>query len=111
MNKVLFIEDDAPTSKIYQERFSKIFDVLIAPTGVEGISSATKEEPDVIILDLILAGGLSGFDVLKELKQHPKSKNIPVIVLTNLESQEKIAKDAGAVECLVKANTSINKVE
>lgn len=99
------------TSKIYQDRFSKIFDVLLATTGAEGINSAIKEKPDLIILDLILPGIISGFDVLKDIKMNPESKNIPVIVLTNLESQEKIIKDSGAVECLVKANTPINTVE
>jgi len=111
MNKVLFIEDDIATQKIYREKFSKDFEVIFALTGVLGASMAVKEKPDVIILDIILAGGLSGFEALKEIKKHSESKNIPVIVLTNLESQEKIAKEGGAVECLVKANTSIGEVD
>lgn len=111
MKKVLFIEDDVATLKIYQERFSKVFDVILAPTGKEGVELSVSKKPDAIVLDIILGGNLNGFEVLKEIKQHPESKNIPVIVLTNLESQEKIAKDGGAVTCLVKANTSINRVE
>jgi len=85
--------------------------VLLAPTGKEGVDFAISKKPTVIILDIILGGELDGFDVLKQIKSHPESKNIPVIIMTNLESQEKIAKDAGAIECLVKANISIDTVE
>ena len=111
MNKVLFIEDDIQTQKIFTERFSGVFEVLIASTGIEGMDFAVRQKPDAIVLDIILGGKLNGFDVLKELKMHPESKNIPVIVLTNLEGQEATAKDMGAVECVIKANTSINEVE
>ena len=85
--------------------------MLLAPTGKEGVDFAISKKPTVIILDIILGGELDGFDVLKQIKSHPESKNIPVIIMTNLESQEKIAKDAGAIECLVKANISIDTVE
>lgn len=110
MSKVLFIDDDSPTLKIYKERFSEMFDVLLAPTGMKGVNLAVKEKPNVIILDILLGANFNGYDVLKALRLHKELKKIPVIVLTNLESQEKPAKDLGAVECFVKANISINVV-
>lgn len=111
MNKILFIEDNVQTGKIYKEKFSKVFDVLLATTGIEGVSFAVRQKPEVIILDIMLGGDLNGFDVLRELRLHSESKGIPVIVLTNLEDQEKSALSAGAVACFVKANISIDKIQ
>lgn len=111
MKKILFIEDDAQTVKIYKDRFSKDYETLMATNGIEGLSSAVRGKPDLIVLDIMLGGDLNGFDVLRELKLHGESARIPVIVLTNLEAQEESAKAAGAVECMVKANTSLDKID
>jgi DNA-binding response OmpR family regulator len=111
MNKILFIEDDGPTKDIYEESFGKKFDISIATTGAMGLNAAVKELPDLIILDLMLSGDMNGFDVLRELKHQQNVKDIPVVVLTNLSDQEAAVKAGGANECLVKANTPINKIE
>jgi DNA-binding response OmpR family regulator len=111
MKKILFIEDDTLTTKAYHDRFSKDYDVILAVNGIEGVSSAVRNKPDLIILDIMLGGELNGFDVLRELKLHKESSEIPVVVLTNLEAQEESAKAAGAVECLVKTNTSLEKID
>lgn len=111
MNKILFIEDDIPTGNVYKDKFSKNYDVLWATTGIDGVSFAVRQKPEIIILDLMLGGDLNGFDVLRELKLHAETQKIPVIVLTNLEAQEAAVKEAGAVECFIKTNTSIDKIE
>lgn len=110
MNKILFIEDDANFVKVYSEKFSSIYQTFLAQTGAEGVSTALREKPDLIILDIMLPGHMNGFDVLRELKLNAESKNIPVVVLTNLEAQEESAKAAGAVESLIKANTSLDQI-
>lgn len=110
MKKVLFIEDDEKTNKVYAARFSNTYQVLFVVTGTEGITAAIKEKPDLIILDIMLGGKLNGFDVLKELKLHPETTKIPVFMLTNLEDQEKAAIEAGAVKCLIKANTPLEEI-
>ena len=111
MKKLLIIEDDTATNSAYANKFSNKYEVISATEGKEAFSKAVKEKPDLIILDIMLPGGLNGFDVLRNLKHNSATANIPVVVLTNLSEQESAAKAGGAVECLVKANTDINKVE
>jgi DNA-binding response OmpR family regulator len=111
MKKILFIEDDELTNKAYHDKFSKEYEVIIAVNGIDGLSAAIRNKPNLIVLDIMLGGELNGFDVLRELKLHSESAGIPVLMLTNLESQEESSKAAGAIECLIKANTSIDIIE
>jgi len=110
MKKLLVIEDDLATNKAYSNKFSKSYEVLSATNGQDGFTKAIQEKPALIVLDIMLPGGLNGFDVLRNLKHNSLTSTIPVIVLTNLEEQESAAKEAGAVECLIKANTNIEAV-
>ncbi|MGA2910686.1 MAG: response regulator [Candidatus Microgenomates bacterium] len=110
MKKVLFIEDDLLTNKAYADKFSKEYEILTALNGIDGVSSAIRMHPNLIILDIMLGGELNGFDVLRELKLNSESAKIPVIVLTNLEKQEESAKAAGAAACFIKANISLDTV-
>lgn len=58
----------------------------------------------------MLVGGTNGLDILSQLKKEPETQNIPVIVLTNLDSEEKTARDIGAQDYLVKANVSRDEI-
>ncbi len=110
MKKVLIIEDDTQLQSLYKENLEKIADVSAALTGADGIQQARDRMPDLIILDIMLPSGMNGFDVLRELKADEKLKSIPVLVLTNLDSEQKAAKDMGAVDYIVKANASMEEV-
>ena len=112
MAKILFMEDEPILQKelkeiLEQEKF-KIFSAF---DGEEGLAMAKKEEPNLILLDLILPKK-DGFEVLKELKADEKLKNIPVIVLTNLEGVGDVEKalELGATTYLVKANYDLEDV-
>ena len=72
---------------------------------------AQDKKPNLILLDLILPKR-NGLDVLEALKKNSSTKDIPVIVLTNLEDMKNIqrAVDLGATTYLVKANYSIEEV-
>lgn len=111
MKKILFIEDEALLNSIYQKQFGAKYTCFFATTGQEGINLAIKERPDLIVLDIILPGNKNGFDVLRELKQNQLTKDITVIVLTNLEDEKDSAKAAGAADSFVKANTDIAHIE
>lgn len=112
MKKVLMIEDDMNLQKLYTEALKGIDDVQFsaAPTGKEGIEKCKKEVPDLIILDIMLPGGMNGFDVAEELKRDPHMSKIPILVLTNLDSERKVAMDMGAVDYMIKANTAMSDV-
>ena len=90
--KVLVIDDEAPIREIYQKEFSREgFNTVVAVDGEDGLLKAGKEIPDLILLDIMLPK-LSGIDVLKSLKKNPLTKDIPVLLLTNL-GEETIIKE------------------
>jgi len=104
--KVLIVEDEPTISSMYKSKFETDgFLVLVAENGADGLKLAQTELPDLVLLDVILPQ-LDGFSVLKELKAGAKTKNIPVVLLTNLGSSEDKAKGEalGAVDYLVKAS-------
>ena len=108
MKKILIIEDDINLIELYQAKFSmEGYTVLTASDGEIGIDQAVKEQPHIILLDILMPH-VNGFEVLKGLKEHPETKDIPVIVYTNLgssDSDEKreLAFSLGAADYLVKA--------
>src|SRR3989344_3618292 len=108
--KILIVEDDIQTQRVYHNKLTSVgYAVILAATGKEGLFSAKKIKPDLVILDIMLPGtGMNGFDVLEAMKKDSNLKNIPVLVLTNLDTEEKVAKEIGANEYLVKANISID---
>ncbi|MDP2934289.1 MAG: response regulator [bacterium] len=112
MSKILFVEDEPNLQKMISEVLvQEGYKVFGAADGEEGLAMAKKEEPNLILLDLILPKK-DGFEVLKELKADEKTKNIPVIVLTNLEGIGDVEKalTLGATTYLVKANYDLEDV-
>jgi len=110
MKKVLMIEDDQALKDVYKLALSDVVEYNGAKDGKEGLEKIRSIKPDLIILDIMLPGGMNGFDILEEIKKDPAVMSIPVLVLTNLDTEEKVAREIGAVEYLVKANTPIEKV-
>jgi len=112
MTKILFIEDEPNLQKTLGEILHQEgYEVKPAFDGQEGLELAKSEKPDLILLDLILPK-IDGFTVLKEVKKDPVLKDIPVIVLTNLEGSSDVerALELGATTYLVKANYSLEEV-
>lgn len=66
--------------------------------------------PHLIILDIMLPGGMNGFDVLQSLKLSEVTKDIPVIVMSNLAEQGESAIQLGAKEYLLKVNVSLQSL-
>ena len=91
--KILLIDDDEALTTIFNAALTKEgFQVVVKHTGQEGINAASTETPNLILLDQVLPD-FSGNDILKQLKQNDKTKNIPVIILSNF-SQEELVKEA-----------------
>ena len=106
MKRILIIEDDEFLLGLLVEKLTKEqFIVSVAFDGEEGLKKLKQEEPDLIILDLILPG-MHGFEFLKRIKKDPKTSQIPVIILSNLGQRQEIEQGIklGAVDYLVKAN-------
>ena len=112
MKKILFVEDEEALQRAMGDALEKAgYKLIKALDGEIGVSAALKEQPDLILLDLILPKK-NGFEVLGELKKDPATKNIPVIVLTNLEGSSDVerALSLGATTYLVKANYNLSDV-
>ena len=112
MKKILFIEDEPTLQKTFKEILEKEgYQLISAFDGENGLVLAKKEKPDLILLDLILPKK-DGFEVLKELKSDEETKEIPVIVLTNLEEIDSVEKalELGANTYLVKAQYKLEEV-
>jgi len=112
MSKILLIEDESALQKTLGDSLTKDgYKVLKALDGDIGLQLANSELPDLIILDIILPK-INGFEVLRDLKSKDKTKGIPVIVLTNLESMEDIEKalEGGASTYLVKSNYTLGEI-
>lgn len=110
--KILLIEDEAALQKTMGDALGAAgYQVLQALDGEVGLRLALSEQPDLILLDLIMPRK-TGFEVLVGLKQNPTTAILPVIVLTNLEDMADIEKAlaSGAVTYLVKANYSLQDI-
>ena len=110
--RILIIEDDKFLIKLYNDKLTRAgFDVSMAISGEEGLAKVVNEKPDIVLLDIILPQK-NGFDILSEIILNPDTKNIPVIILTNLgqESDIKTGLELGAADYLVKTDFSINKL-
>lgn len=110
--KILIIEDDRFLRKIYKNKLeAEGFEVMEAIEGEEGIHKVQNEQPNLVLLDLMLPRK-DGFDVLSDIKKDPNTKDIPIIILTVLgqESDIKRGLDLGATNYLVKGQTDLNQV-
>ena len=114
--KILFIEDESALQKTFGEILKQEgYEMISAIDGEIGLRLANPpaggKKPDLILLDLILPK-MHGFEVLKKLKEDKETKDIPVIVLTNLEKIEDVDKalELGATTYLVKAKYSLEEI-
>jgi DNA-binding response OmpR family regulator len=111
MKKILVIEDDPLILDVYKKKLeSEGFSFAKAITVDEGLRMINTDKPDLVILDIMLPGNKNGFDALEEIKKNPSLENTPVIILTNLETEESTAKSIGAYAYFIKSNTQIETV-
>ncbi|OGY46232.1 MAG: hypothetical protein A3A24_01445 [Candidatus Buchananbacteria bacterium RIFCSPLOWO2_01_FULL_46_12] len=109
---VLIIEDDEALVRSLSLGLQDKFQVLTALNAHDGLakakSEATKNKPDLILLDINLPD-INGIEVLEILKKTEQTADIPVIVLTNLSDQETVSQilQAGGKEYLIKSDWTI----
>lgn len=102
--RVLVVDDLEPNVKLLEAKLrAEYFDVLGAYSGPDAIEIATKEQPDIILLDVMMPG-MDGFETCRRLKSTPETMHIPVVMVTALDQQaDRIAGlEAGADDFLTK---------
>ena len=108
--RVLLVEDDRFLRRAAEVRLKRAgLSVLTAGDGVEALALARTQPLDLILLDLIMPK-LQGFDVLRALKEEEATRDIPVLIMSNLGQDADRARAAldGAAGYLVKANMSLD---
>lgn len=112
MTKILLVEDDKNLREIYGTRlYAEGYDIVSAGDGEEALAMAIKERPALIISDVMMPK-ISGFDMLDILRSTTETKDIRVIMMTALssEDQRKRGEALGADRYLVKSQVGIEDV-
>ncbi len=82
MTKVLLVEDNEMNRDMLSRRLArKGFNVLVAKDGMEGVSMANRETPDIILMDMSLPE-IDGWEATRRIKAAPETASIPVVALT-----------------------------
>ena len=94
---ILFVEDQEDNRRIMRDLLhSAGYQTLEAVTGLEGVATAERERPDLILMDIQLPG-IDGHEATRRIKANPELRDIPVIAVTSyaLSADETKAFEAG----------------
>ncbi|HEX4215096.1 MAG TPA: response regulator [Candidatus Dormibacteraeota bacterium] len=106
--RVLFIEDDPTVAQMYRLKLELDgYQVMMAKDGDEGLELAASQHPDLIFLDIRLPKR-DGFAVLGTLREDERTRDIPVVILSNYGERELVERGLrlGAQEYLIKSQTT-----
>ncbi len=104
--KILFVEDDEGFFNLFSAALDmRGYSIIHVANGSEAVEKAKLEKPDLVLLDIILPG-MSGLDILKELKESDETKGIKVVMLTNFGTDANVNKavELGSDDYLMKYN-------
>ena len=112
MKKILLVEDDPFLVEIYTTKLKEAgYLVEVVNDGEESLKKISEENPDLVLLDIVLPG-LDGWEILRNLKKDQKFKNLKIVILSNLGQKEEVekGKELGAVKYMVKARFTPSEV-
>jgi DNA-binding response OmpR family regulator len=90
--KILIVEDSKNTSRVLKEVLeNEGHTVFMAGDGVLGVALARRENPDLILLDLLLPK-ISGYEVCNTIKRDNSTRHIPILIISTLDSPENVEK-------------------
>jgi DNA-binding response OmpR family regulator len=108
--KILVVDDTEPNLRLLRALLTGAgYDVITAQCGGDGIAAATRENPDLILLDIMMPD-LTGFEVCQRLRASADTRHTPIVFLTALHEMEDHVRaiDVGGDDVLTKP---INKLE
>ena len=106
--RVLFVEDDPTVAQMYRLKLELDgYQVIMAKDGEEGLRLANEVDPDIVFLDIRLPK-VDGFSVLEGLRAADRTRNVPVVILSNYGEQDLVDRGLrlGALEYLIKSQTT-----
>jgi CheY-like chemotaxis protein len=104
VSRVLVIDDDPDLGRVVRRVLElEGYDVVLSDDGLRGLAAAQRQRPDAIVLDLMMPV-MDGYQVLSELRDDPRTKDVPVVVLSAvaLEETRERVEAAGASAFLAK---------
>lgn len=110
--KILLIEDDRFLSEIYVAKFQEAgFEISVAENGEIGLRKIKEQKPTLVLVDVVMPT-TDGFEVLRDIKRDEETKNIPVIVLSNLGEEKDVRRglELGAADYLIKVHYTPTEV-
>ncbi len=113
--KILVVDDEINITQILQFSIgAEGYEVITAQNGEEAIDKARREQPDLIILDIMMPR-IDGYEACRILKANPMTKNIPVVLLTakGRDIDKRLGQEVGAIDYIVKPfspNKLIDKI-
>ena len=102
--RILVVDDVEANVRLLEAKLTiEYYDVLSCTDGLTALKLASAEQPDIILLDVMMPG-MDGFETCKRLKADPDTRHIPVVLVTALDGREDRIKglDAGADDFLTK---------
>jgi DNA-binding response OmpR family regulator len=102
--KILVVDDEINITQILQFSIgAEGYEVITAQNGEEAIEKARREQPDLIILDIMMPR-IDGYEACRILKANPITKNIPVVLLTakGRDIDKKLGQEVGAIDYIIK---------
>jgi len=111
MAKILIVDDDEKMITLYRDVLSKEgFNVLTSTNGKDGLKLADQEVPSLILLDVMMPE-ISGADVIDSLLRNERTRDIPVIFLTSLVTEEEVFNSKGKIGGRLYMSKSAGKKE
>lgn len=103
--RVLVVDDLEANRRLLQAKLTaEYYDVLTAQRGEEAVQRAKRELPDIILMDVMMPGGIDGYEACRRIKAMPETRHIPVVILTTLDDRDNRLRglQAGAEDFLTK---------
>lgn len=103
--RILVVDDLEANRRLLEAKLTgDYYDVLTASRGEEAVQLARREKPDLILMDVMMPGGIDGYEACRRLKAQAETRHIPIIILTTLDDRDNKLRglQAGAEEFLTK---------
>ncbi len=110
--RILIVEDDSFIEELTAKKLEKAgYSVFAVQNGQEAINIVNEKEFDLVICDLVIPH-IDGFEVIRKLRSIEKTREIPIVVFSNLADGDALNKatEAGATKYLIKANFSLSDI-
>lgn len=103
--RILVVDDLEANRRLLEAKLTAAYyEVIFAQRGEEAVQLAKRARPDLILLDVMMPGGIDGYEACRRLKAQPETSHIPVVILTTLDDRDNKVRglQAGAEEFLTK---------